>query len=149
MSIWVGIVQYFFCHTIKLHTSSQAKSKRITHLFAWIHWFRQHWRESWFQPRVLVLQPDMDVTGPATLIPVSRVFCRCGLMSDTVQFEYAEDLWIWLLCVVIIVYRCVTFLCKVSLSYNMGSRSTMESLIYFYTGQSFIWKVSPGGKGKR
>ena len=33
----------------------------------------------------------MDVTGPATLIPVSRVFCRCGLMSDTVQFEYAED----------------------------------------------------------
>ena len=87
----VGIVQYFFRHTIKLHTSSQAKSKRVTHLFACVHWYRQHWRESWFHPRVLVLQPDMDVTGPATLIPLSRVFCRCGLMSDTVQFEYAED----------------------------------------------------------
>ena len=51
----VGIVQYFFRHTIKLHTSSQAKSKRVTHLFACVHWYRQHWRESWFHPRVLVL----------------------------------------------------------------------------------------------
>ena len=33
----------------------------------------------------------MFITGPATLIPVSCVFCRCGLMSDTVQFEYGED----------------------------------------------------------
>ena len=116
----VGIDQYIFCHTIKLHTSSQAKSRRVTHLFACVHCYRQHWRESWFHPRVLVLQPDMDVTGPVTLIPVSHVFYHCRLMSDIVQFEYAEDnVVLAILCgsaycvyIVIIVYRCVTFFIK-------------------------------------
>lgn len=86
----VGIVQYFFRHTISIPISS-TQSKRVPHVFASVHWYRRHWRESWFHHRALVLQPDMDITGPASIIPISRVFSQCALLSKTVQFDYGED----------------------------------------------------------
>jgi len=86
----IGVIQYFFRHTVSIR-SSPTQSKRVVHLFAYVHWYRSHWRESWFHPRVLVVQPDMDTSGPATIIPIARVFSRCALLSKAVQFDYGED----------------------------------------------------------
>ena len=86
----VGVVQYFFRHTISIPTST-TQTKHVAHIFARIHWYRRHWKESWFHHRALVVQPDMDISGPATFLPISRVFSRCALISKTVQFDYGED----------------------------------------------------------
>ena len=86
----IGVIQYFFRHTVTI-SPNPTQSKRIAHIFAYVHWYRSHWRESWFHPRVLVVQPDMDTTGPATILPIARVFSRCALQSKTVQFDYGED----------------------------------------------------------
>ena len=86
----VGVVQYFFRHTISIPTST-TQCKRVTHFFACVYWYRMHWRETWFHHRAPVVQPDMDMCGPATFLPISRVFSRCALTSKTVQFYYGED----------------------------------------------------------
>ena len=86
----VGVVQYFFRHTISIPTST-TQTKRVSHIFAHIHWYRRHCKELWFHHRALVVQPDMDISGPATFLLISRVFSHCALISKTVQFDYGED----------------------------------------------------------
>jgi len=85
----VGLIQYFVKHTVCITASSQ--SKRIVNVFAKVHWYRTHLREQWFHHRALVCSPDMISCGPATFLPVSRIFCRCAITSNTVKFDYGED----------------------------------------------------------
>ena len=43
----VGVIQYFLKHTLSVPTSS-TQFKRITHVFARIHWYKTHLREKWY-----------------------------------------------------------------------------------------------------
>lgn len=86
----VGVIQYFIRHTVNIPTSA-SKSKGIVHIFARVHWYRKHWRENWFHQRALVVQPEMNIGGPATFLPISRVFSRCALIKKIVQFDCGEE----------------------------------------------------------
>lgn len=86
----VGVIQYFVRHTISIPTSL-TQFKKVVHVFACVHWYQTHLRESWYHHRVLVVSPDMDSCGPATFLPVSRIFSSCAVTSKTVMFDYGED----------------------------------------------------------
>lgn len=86
----VGIIQYFIRHTISVSTS-ETQFKRISHIFARVHWYRTHPRESWYHHRILVVSQDTESFGPATFLPMSRVFSSCALIHKTVMFDFGED----------------------------------------------------------
>ena len=83
----VGLIQYFIRHAIRHPVST----KKTSHIFARVFWYKPHLRENWFHHRALVLSPDMNVCGPATFLPVARIHCRCAIVHKTVQFDYGED----------------------------------------------------------
>ena len=83
----VGLIQYFIRHAIRHPVST----KKTSHIFARVFWYKPHLRENWFHHRALVLSPDMNVCGPATFLPVARICCRCAIVHKTVQFDYGED----------------------------------------------------------
>lgn len=88
----VGVIQYFIRHYISVPTSnSGTQFKKLSHIFARVHWYQTHLREDWYHPRVLVSSPDMDITGPSSFLPISRIFSTCALTSKTVKFDYGED----------------------------------------------------------
>ncbi len=86
----VGVIQNFIRHTISLNANNSAKRKKLTHIFAKVHWYRIHPKENWFHPRVLV-SPDMQMAGAAAFLPISRILARCGVIADTVMFDYGND----------------------------------------------------------
>lgn len=86
----VGVLQYFIRHTINVPTSV-TQFKRVSHVFACVHWYQTHLRENWYHHRIIVASPDIDSCGPATFIPISRIFSSCAITSRTVMFDYGED----------------------------------------------------------
>lgn len=42
----VGVIQNFFRHTISLNADDSAKHKKLTHIFAKVHWYRTHPKEN-------------------------------------------------------------------------------------------------------
>ena len=69
----VGVVQHFIKHTIEIEVSSQEKRK-VSHMFAFVYWYKVHPRANWFHPRIIVISPDMIMNGPAVFLPISRIF---------------------------------------------------------------------------
>ena len=86
--LWVGIVQHFIRHAVQLNADS-----KIYHIFARTFWFKSHPRENWFSSRTYVLSPEPITHGPATIIPESRILCRCAIIEKKVQFDYGEDVF--------------------------------------------------------
>ena len=89
--LYVGIVQYFFKHSVKLTKSGSLNFEKVNHIFANVHWYRLHPRENWFHPRIIVVSTDFDDFGPANFIPLSRCFAQCAVARATVKFDYGED----------------------------------------------------------
>ena len=87
--LYIGIVQYFFRHSVKLTRSID--SEKITHIFAHMHWYRPHPREKWFHPNIFVVSPDFLDFGPANFLPLSRCYAQCAVACATVKFDYGED----------------------------------------------------------
>ena len=77
----VGVVQHFVKHTVEIVSSSQEK-RTVTHLFAFLHWYRVHPRATWFHPHIIVASLDMVTNGPAVFLP------PCALIVDDADFDY-------------------------------------------------------------
>ena len=90
--IRIGLIQHFFLHNISIVSPSDA-TKRIktSHIFAKVHWFKTHPRQSWLPPPLLVFSTDFDIPGPSSFIPLSRIRSRCAVAYDKLQFEFGED----------------------------------------------------------
>ena len=56
----VGVVQYFIKHSVSLVNKELNKKSLCDHIFAHVHWFNQHPRDSWFVNPVLVVSPDFQ-----------------------------------------------------------------------------------------
>lgn len=82
----VGVLQYFFKHSV--HFSSPCSL--VAHFFAKVHWYERHPNESWFH-KAIIVQPCMNKDGAASIIPISRIYSRCAILSKTVDFEYGTD----------------------------------------------------------
>ena len=81
----VGIVNYFFKHMIVLQ-------EETTHVFANVSWYRTHPRERHFNnPNIIVISPDFENTGPSSFLPLSRVYSRCAIISDSIKFDFGYD----------------------------------------------------------
>ena len=87
--IRVGIIQHFIRHAVRFPSSFG--SKKVSHLFARVHWFASHSHENWFSHRSLILSPTLTENGPATFLPVSRIRCRCAITEKKVVFDYGEE----------------------------------------------------------
>lgn len=96
-----GRVEYFFTHTctisISTDTSGSAalpphKKEKIEHVFAKVKWFGTHPRTHHFHYPLLLVTTVYENEGPGSIIPLSRIICRCGISTrQTVQFDYGED----------------------------------------------------------
>lgn len=76
-----------------LDNGNDSKRTKTTHIFAKIHWLCNHPRQNFFPSPVLVVGPlfDMDYSGPATFIPLSRILHRCAIFPDRKTLDYGED----------------------------------------------------------
>ena len=85
------LVSYKIVSSILLvfRTNSSSQYRRVSHVFAQVHWYQFHLRENRFNhPRILVVSPDFDVTGPSMFIPLSRIF---AIVSDSLKFDNGYD----------------------------------------------------------
>ena len=64
-----GIVQYHFTHSIKLG------KEHVTHYFACVRWFLAH-EESYFANPIKIYKNKFHPGGPASFMPLQRVFSR-------------------------------------------------------------------------
>ena len=86
-------VEYFFTHTLQLSTvESPEKKQQVEHIFAKVKWFGRHPRAHQLPYPLLVVTTVFENEGPASIIPLSRIVCRCGIsIRTTVKFDYGED----------------------------------------------------------
>lgn len=55
-------------------------------------WFGIHPRTHHFHYPLLVVTTVYENEGPASILPLSRIVCRCGISTvQTVKFDYGED----------------------------------------------------------
>ena len=81
-----GTIDYFFRHTIC------CDSKKITHIFAKVHWFKPHLQADWFtSPHITVLDTDFVNTGPVIFMPLSRVYSQCAIVYERIKFNFGYD----------------------------------------------------------
>ena len=80
----VGAVQYFIKHSVSLVNKESNKKSLCDHIFAHIHWFNQHPRDSLFVNPVLVVSPDFKSIGYSSFILLSCIMCRCAIISDKI-----------------------------------------------------------------
>lgn len=104
LSTKVGLIEYFFSHTIALcncldsSTTEQGsfhqctKQRKIEHLFAKVTWFADHTRPYHF-PFPLYLVSSLTIENTAfSYIPASRLLCRCAISEKKqLDFDYGQD----------------------------------------------------------
>ena len=83
-----GEIQYFFTHVF---ITPECNSEQ-RHLFAWVKWYCRHPRESSVTKPLQLLSTDFEPEGPASIIPISRITCRCAIsVREKIPFDYGED----------------------------------------------------------
>ena len=83
-----GEIQYFFTHVF---ITPECNSDQ-RHLFAWVKWYCRHPRESSVTKPLQLLSTDFEPEGPASIIPISRITCRCAIsVREKIPFDYGED----------------------------------------------------------
>ena len=88
-----GNVEYFFTHILSIfNVNSPQKSKKVEHIFAKVQWFERHPHSSSFAYPLLVVSTAFESEGPASIVPLSRIICRCGISNKmSAKFDYGED----------------------------------------------------------
>ena len=88
-----GEVQFYFLHTMDISTcATGAKTKKVEHIFAKVKWFQTHQRPKEFGYPLLVVSTVFESEGPASIIPLSRIVCRCAISNRlSITFDYGED----------------------------------------------------------
>ena len=87
----VGEIQYYFTHVIEL-TTNALKMRKVEHIFALVKWYQNSPRPKFFGYPLLVVSTIFESDGSASIIPFSRILCRCGISKElSVTFDYGED----------------------------------------------------------
>lgn len=96
--LWVGRVMYFINHCIIFHEANEtydlhSKWAKSSNLFAEVQWHCSHPRQNWFASPILVVSStcEVDATGPATFILISRILSQCTVISDRITCDFGED----------------------------------------------------------
>ena len=67
-------------------------SKKVTHSFAKVHWFKPHFEKDWFNNlHLTVLYLDFQTGGFVTFMPVSQIFIQCAVVYDKIKFNFGYD----------------------------------------------------------
>ena len=91
----VGLVEYFFVHTIVSPRDSSSlveASTQIEHIFAKVKWYQDHFRPLHYHYPIHLVCTLFEPENKYSFIPVSRVLCRCALSPKvSLTFDYGQD----------------------------------------------------------
>ena len=82
----VGVVQYFFKHSVVLYNGQTSTKHRMEHFFACIYWKERHPREDWFGISATVCVNMFEPLSTCNFVPVQRIASKCAHCVLDVDF---------------------------------------------------------------
>lgn len=82
----VGIIQYFFQHSVTLATSINSKPETCSHLFCYVFWKKLHPHGDWCGASATISTDLFETPAACSFLPVQRIGARCAYATLPMDF---------------------------------------------------------------
>ena len=83
----VGIVQFYFKHSVELVNKQLSTSCKLEHIFVCTYWKQRHSQEQWFGTSATVCLNTFEPLSMCNFIPVERLANKCAHCVTDINFH--------------------------------------------------------------
>ena len=87
----VGVVQYFFQHSVTMTLTASSEAHKLNHIFAYVAWKQRHPNEDIFGTSATLCFNMYEQESPCAFLPVQRIACRCAHATLPIQIGVVNE----------------------------------------------------------